>query len=74
MGQNNGRFMQYGGMGGAAPEEWFEVFISGKGYPYHLANISSKTVKQIVLGQNGQVHQRSNDAIINQSVVVGIDQ
>ena len=41
MSQNYGRFMQYGGMGGAAPEEWFEVFISGKGYPYHLANISS---------------------------------
>ena len=26
-------------------DDWFEVFISGKGYPYHLANISSKTIK-----------------------------
>jgi len=26
-------------------EEWFEVFVSGKGYPYHLGNISNKTIK-----------------------------
>lgn len=30
-------------------EDWFEVFISGKGYPHDLANISSKTIKQIII-------------------------
>ena len=28
-------------------EEWFEVFISGKNFPYGLAHISSKVSKQI---------------------------
>ena len=28
-------------------EEWFEVFISGKNFPYGLAHISSKIAKQV---------------------------
>lgn len=30
-------------------EEWFEVFISGKNYPYGLAHISSKIAKQVTV-------------------------
>jgi hypothetical protein len=38
-----------------ASDDWFEVFLSGKGFPHNLANISNKTVKQVIINQNGQV-------------------
>lgn len=72
--RGGGRF-NYHGMGAQMPsEDWFEVFISGKAFPYNLANISSKSIKQVVIGQNGQVQQRSSDHMMNSSLVVGIDQ
>lgn len=61
-------------MAGFTSEDWFEVFISGKGYPHTLANISSKTVKQVIISQNGRVHQKSSEHMMNQSLVVGINQ
>ena len=54
-------------------DDWFEVFLSGKGYPHHLANISMKSVKQIVIAANGQVQQRACETMMNSSVVLGID-
>ena len=30
-------------------EEWFEVFISGKNFPYGLAHVSSKVSKTVTV-------------------------
>ena len=62
-----------GGQAHVSNEDWFEVFISGKGYPHNLANISSKTVKQVILDSNGNVQHKSSHAMLNQSLVVGVD-
>ena len=48
--------------------------MSGKAFPYNLANISSKSIKQVLIGSNGEVKQRSSDSMMNSSMVVGIDQ
>ena len=48
--RGGGRF-NYGQQ--APSDDWFEVFISGKAFPYNLANISSKSIKQVLIGQNG---------------------
>ena len=39
-------------------EEWFEVFVSGKGFPHSLAHVSSKVTRKVTvdlrkLGGNG---------------------
>ena len=64
------RFNQFS-MGPMPSDDWFEVFLSGKGFPYNIVNISSKTVKQVIIGSNGQVLQRSQGS---KSMIVGIDQ
>jgi hypothetical protein len=49
--RGGGRFNY--GQQAPASEDWFEVFISGKAFPYNLANISSKSIKQVLIGANG---------------------
>jgi hypothetical protein len=33
-------------------DEWFELFISGKGFPHNIALISAKTIKQMHIPVN----------------------
>ncbi|CDW85721.1 UNKNOWN [Stylonychia lemnae] len=37
-------------------EEWFEVFITGKGVPHSLAYISSRVMKKVNVPIGGQIH------------------
>ena len=38
---------QNGGKG--VPQEFVEVFISGRGFPHHIAQVASRTNRQIVV-------------------------
>ena len=61
--RQGGRMQAFSAAGSSAvqpSEDWFEVFISGKGYPHNLANISSKTVKQVILDAHGNAILKSS--------------
>ena len=61
-------------------EEWFEVFVSGKGFPYGLAHISSKISKQVKVdmrkifggrdGPNDSLSQSMDNGTDSQTLVL----
>lgn len=54
-------------------EEWFEVFVSGKGFPYGLAHISSKISKQVKVDLRKVFGGREGDSL-SQSMEHGSEQ